>query len=234
MFKLRLEIFVILVIALFFAGCGEKEETHKKRKDAANLGKSFDNIIEESFPEISEYMYPLSKLLSQRNMPVLKENKTYKRDLPDFMGTELIFETRDSVNIVANFFKKLLPPEEFKYKQRGGNIKAVACSYIEEETAVEDVPMEIQVKITSPASNFSKKVVVSQLSVIDKQIKQYEEYIGKQGSAYDGNVNQVSGTLQHCKDQVERLKIQYSALSNKKTIIELSFKYIYVNPKPSK
>ncbi len=224
----------MLVVLLFFVGCGKKEETHKKRKDVERLGESFDSKIEESFPGISEYRYPLAKLVSQRKMPVLKKNKMYKKDLPDFMGTELIFETVDSVNIVANFFKKLLPPEDFKYKQRGGNIKAVSCSYIEEETTVENVPMEIQLKITSPASNFSKKVVVSQLTVIDKQINQYEGYIRDREPNYDDNSSQLSGTLQHCKDQVERLKIQYSALSNKKTIIELSFKYIYVNPKPSR
>lgn len=234
MSKLRIEIVVMMIVSLFFVGCGKKEETHKKRKDVGHLGKSFDNTIEESFPGISEYRYPLAKLVSQRNMPVQKENKVYKRDLPDFMGTALIFETVDSVSMVANFFKKLLPPEDFKYKQRGGNIRAVACSHIKEETTIEDVPMEIQLKITSPASNFSKKVVVSQLTVIDKQISQYEDYIRDRESDYDSNVSQVSGTLQHCKNQVERLKIQYSALVNNKTIIELSFKYIYVNPKPSR
>ncbi len=232
MFKRCIGISVLMIVAVFFFGCGKKKGSAKKRKYEENVGKSFDNVIEKSFPDISDYIYPLAKLVSQKNLPVLKENKAYRRDLPDFMGTELIFETTDSVNSVADFFKKFLSAENFKYKQRGNEVKSVVYSHIKEETTVPGVPMDIQIKITSPASNFSKKVVGSQLTVIDKQITQYENYMAKHKSDYDSNSNQLSGTLQHCKEQIDRLKIQYSALSKNKTIIEVSLRYIFVNPKP--
>ena len=224
--KNYLAIPIILILFLCFTGCGEKKEHEQKmpaqpRPSAPSKQINriqIDNEILDLFPHIKKYIPQQTNIVFQK---LIRENEGEILLKPQNLTANIILESTDSLEKIYQYYKKIIPPELFSVKHRNNKVQGVYCSYLNKKEKLHNIPMRLSVKITQPSRNFSTDVIRSQLAVIEQQIDQLER-ISK-----IIKLKEVSNDTPQIftNDQINRLKIQLSTLTNKTTLIDLSFTY---------
>lgn len=236
---IKLILLQVIIASIALTGCGKKEtpkEIAKEQKEYIISKSDIQADIMKSFPSIFDYVYISGKLISQESVKFERDYSTPK-EIPDYKSSLLMIESEDSIDKIYEFYKKLFSQDNIRTTMKNGGLSSVFCSYINNNSGINNVPLEIQLKVTQPYTNFSENILESQISTVNNQISQYEKILQAQiqrKNLMDNDspeLKMVDNAITHCKTQIEKLKNHVEFLKNKSSVIELRMTYLYANVK---
>lgn len=217
---------ILFLLVAIQTGCGKKEPSPKSETsippEPVELEKvsEVDEGISHLFPAAQDYIYPNSTIGFQDSV---KDNDS----APDFVqniSVTIMLESPDDIELVYNYYKNLIPEENFTIKHKHGKIQGIYATYFSPHPRNKVMDNVVQVTITQPSRNFADSMLASQIEVLQQQKAQYEKLFKLQearratlpeGAPADG--------MQNIETLMNRIDLQIAVLTNKTTLVNLLF-----------